>query len=869
MKEYFDLLNYANKQFKTNNYKIYSSPGRVNLIGEHLDYNGGHVLPCAIDLAIYGAFKRRDDDFVIASSLAFPNEESYTFKLSDYNKRKHWTDYIKGVIKYLNLKNNQGFEVIINSTLPIGAGLSSSASLELLIATYLNEEFNLTFTKETLAFLCKKVENEYIGVNCGIMDQYVISLGSNNHALFLNTENLKYDLVPLNLDNYTLLIANTNKQRTLLDSGYNNRHHESKQILNILKPHFFLNHLCELKTCDLIRAQQYLQNELLFKRLRHIVSENERVLRAKEALINKDYPYLGELFYASHHSLAHDYEVSCFELDTMVSLLQENGALGARMTGAGFGGSVVSLVEKEKLPYLLAKVGRAYQHLTNIKPSFYIANSSKGVSILDYSLMQTLNDLLLYGTDKGLFPISEYHYRANNLINYYNEEQFIKKSSSSRPLEDILEELYYYALNKKIQKGRSFIEKNNFKANIMDLLLLSPSVIKEKFYNNYHFSPSKACNFLYQYSINADYVKLTDVNKNLKWSYLSRYGEFKITINTSKPEKDPLMIKKQAQTPSYDYPKCQLCLENEGFGGNLYKASRRNMRIVPIIFENEEWYFQYSPYQYYQEHSICFSKNHTPMIINEHTFKKLIAFVKLFPHYFVGSNADLAIVGGSILSHEHFQAGLEILPIELAKEEFILTCEGVNIYKLFWPLSTIRIKSNNDQKLQKIASKILANWQNYENKALNIINSKVLHNTITPICRFRENEWIMDLILRNNFTTEERPLGIFHPRPSLHHIKKENIGLIEAMGLAILPGRLKTELTELEELYFKKTKRRLKKSLLKHQDWFNELMKQSSLDIYDEVGKKFQLVLEDAGVFKQDKLGQEAFLVFIKMLEEV
>lgn len=865
MKEYFELQKEAFKLSATDDWKSYFSPGRVNLIGEHLDYNGGCVLPCALKKGLYGLFRRRNDNLIRAYSMSFLQNGLISFSLLDSQKNNDWTDYLKGLILVLNPQLLGGFDLVIHSTLPVGSGLSSSAALEMLVATYLNDEFNLGHSKEELALLSSRAENEYIGVKSGIMDQYIIGLGQANKALLLNTQNLAYEYVEIKLKGYSIVIANTNKQRSLITSEFNTRHEECKLALNTLQKYFSINHLCDLATTDLDNCRKYLDNENLFRRVRHVVSENSRVKMAKIALLNEDVHSLGEIFNQSFASLKDDYQVSCFELDTMVRLFQENGALGARLTGAGFGGCVVGLLDDNNLSYALAKIANEYYRLTNIKPDFYLSSCAEGVKKINPSIVKAVNELLAYGLDNNLFPAGEFQYRANSLIHYFKTDKFMKINIQNIPLlDDILEELLNHAIDKKLLINPSLREKANFKTFLSDLILPSPQVIIQNFENKYQISPLSATNYLYDFAIKSNYIQTEAMKKNIKWSINSAYGQLRLTINAHKPEKDPLEIIKEAQGEVSLYPQCQLCCENEGFCGDSLKDSRRNMRIIPLDVEGEEWYFQYSPYSYYHEHSIFLAKDHHPMLINSKTFVKLVSCVKKFPHYFVGSNADLPIVGGSILTHEHFQAGREVLPIEMASEEFINNVDEVDIYKLYWPLSTIRLKSKNENKLINYAAKILEKWQNYENKGLNIINSPFLHNTITPICRFREDEWIIDLILRNNFTTEYRPLGVFHPNPSLHHIKKENIGLIEAMGLAILPARLEDELKAIAEILFFKKKLYLKKALWKHKTWIKELQKQENTNIYNEVGKKFSAVLEDAGVFKQDKQGQEAFLNFIK-----
>ncbi len=396
----------------------------------------------------------------------------------------------------------------------------------------------------------------------------------------------------------------------------------------------------------------------------------------------------------------------------------------------------------------------------------------------------------------------------------------------------------------------------------------------------YKEDPVKATNWYYKFSCDTDYIRRYRIAKDMQWKYDSEYGELDITINLSKPEKDPKAIAAAKNAPQTAYPKCQLCKENEGYAGRMNHPARANHRIVPIEVCGEDWCLQYSPYVYYNEHCIVFNGAHVPMKIDKSAFEKLLDFVRSFPHYFVGSNADLPIVGGSILSHEHFQGGHYTFAMETAPVKKELTFKGfedVQAGIVKWPMSVIRLRGGDSARLAELADKILLAWRGYTDEKAGIIafSDDQPHNTITPIARRRGEDYELDLVLRCNITTEEHPLGVFHPHEDKHHIMKENIGLIEVMGLAVLPSRLKQELTDLAEAVCEERDISKDEVLEKHEAWLNELKQQytftreNALDIIlKETGKVFAAVLEDAGVYKNTPEGTEAFLAFVNAVNK-
>ena len=413
----------------------------------------------------------------------------------------------------------------------------------------------------------------------------------------------------------------------------------------------------------------------------------------------------------------------------------------------------------------------------------------------------------------------------------------------------------------------------------MGALTPMPREVIRAFREKYAVSPKEATDWYYRFSCDTDYIRRYRIAKDMRWKYESEYGEMDITINLSKPEKDPKAIAAARNAKASAYPKCQLCMENEGYAGRVNHPARNNHRIIPITVNDSQWGFQYSPYVYYNEHCIVFNGVHTPMKIERATFVKLFDFVKLFPHYFLGSNADLPIVGGSILSHDHFQGGRYEFPMAKAPVEKRVTVKGfedVQAGIVNWPMSVIRISGPDTERLIALADVILDAWRSYSDEASFIFaeTEGEKHNTITPIARKRGDHYELDLVLRNNITTKEHPLGVFHPHANLHHIKKENIGLIEVMGLAVLPARLKKEMAELEEAILCGADLRQNEVLAAHADWAEEfLTRHSEVNaeniheiVQQEIGLVFMQVLEDAGVYKCTEDGRKGFERFIDRL---
>ena len=480
--------------------------------------------------------------------------------------------------------------------------------------------------------------------------------------------------------------------------------------------------------------------------------------------------------------------------------------------------------------------------------------------------------LVRYGLEKGLIEPCDQTYITNQLLMTMGLDSYEYEEAPALELEDILAGLLDDAVARGVCDD-NITARDLFDTKLMGVLTPLPREVRAKFAALYAAGPQKATDWYYTLSQDTDYIRRYRIKKDLRWKTKTDYGDLDITINLSKPEKDPKAIAAAKSAPQSGYPKCQLCPENEGYAGRMNHPARENHRIVPITVAGANWFLQYSPYVYYNEHCIVFNASHTPMVIDKSAFAKLLDFVTLFPHYFVGSNADLPIVGGSILSHEHFQGGHYAFPMELSPVEKELTFAGFEDVKagiVKWPMSVIRLDGPDKDRLVELADKILTAWRGYTDEAAFIFaeTDGVPHSTITPIARRRGSDYELDLVLRNNITTEEHPLGVYHPHAELHHIKKENIGLIEVMGLAVLPARLKGELAALEEAILAGAP--LTGELEKHAPWVEELKtrytftaENTTAILREEVGQVFAKVLEHAGVYARTPEGQAAFQRFV------
>ena len=490
--------------------------------------------------------------------------------------------------------------------------------------------------------------------------------------------------------------------------------------------------------------------------------------------------------------------------------------------------------------------------------------------------------LAAYGLKTGLITADDRIFAINSILAALGLDDYEEPENiPDMELEEILKGLLDFACSKNIIPD-SIAYRDLFDTKLMACLTPRPSEVIARFKADYAVSPVTATDNYYKLSRDTDYIRRYRIAKDIKWKTETEYGELDITINLSKPEKDPKAIAAAKNAKQSGYPKCLLCPENVGYAGRLNHPARQNHRIIPVDICGEPWGFQYSPYVYYNEHCILFNTKHTPMVIDKKAFEKLFDFVSKFPHYFIGSNADLPIVGGSILSHEHFQGGnytFAMAKANIEKEYKIKGFEDVTVGRVKWPMSVIRLRSADTGRLVELADIILTKWRGYTDEAAFIFaeTDGEPHNTITPIARKNGDMYELDLVLRNNITTEEHPLGVYHPHAELHHIKKENIGLIEVMGLAVLPARLKNEMQQLADVLMTKGVSAVRSDpvLEKHADWAEEFCSRRTVNadnvhevIRDEIGKVFAKVLEHAGVYKRTPEGEAAFDRFVEYLNK-
>lgn len=488
-----------------------------------------------------------------------------------------------------------------------------------------------------------------------------------------------------------------------------------------------------------------------------------------------------------------------------------------------------------------------------------------------------ISALIRYGLNKGLFEPCDKIYMTNRLLEILKLDHHIPADAGKLSLETILRGI----LDDAVQRG--IIQDTVTDRDLLDTMLMGsltppPRDVRSHFAAQYKKSPQAATNWFYEFSQDTDYIRRYRIQKDAKWKTKTEYGNLDITINLSKPEKDPRAISAARTTDATGYPPCQLCVENEGYAGHIGHPARQNHRLIPVELAGEDWFLQYSPYVYYKEHCIVLNREHHPMVMDRSVFQKLLDFVTMFPHYFIGSNADLPIVGGSILTHEHFQGGCYSFPMERAPIEYILFFKGFDDVKagiVKWPMNVIRLTCPRRERLIELADIILHSWRVYTDEAAFIFSrtNDGPHNTVTPIARKRGKMYELDLVLRNNITTDAHPLGVFHPHAELHHIKKENIGLIEVMGLAVLPSRLKDELKDLQNALLHGYP--LTDDLIKHAHWMKELKEKYTFTPENaacilklEVGQRFKQVLEHAGVFKRTPEGMKAFRRFIETISD-
>lgn len=498
-------------------------------------------------------------------------------------------------------------------------------------------------------------------------------------------------------------------------------------------------------------------------------------------------------------------------------------------------------------------------------------------------IFEKLEQLIQYGVNKELISPLDMDYTRNRLLEVLGlDDAEARTVSGDSDLEDILMPMLDWAVKTGLIPDGTDTYRDLLDAKIMGCLVAPPSVIYAKFEEKRkHCGPKAATSWFYEMQQHAHYIHTGRIAKNVRWFTTTEDGELEITINLSKPEKDPKAIAEAKKLSQKQYPLCLLCKENVGFGGRINHPARQNHRIIPVTLTNESWFMQFSPYVYYNEHCIVFKGEHEPMQISKKTFERLLSFISIYPHYFIGSNADLPIVGGSILSHDHFQGGAHEFPMAKAKMEEVFSLEKFPRVKagiVKWPMSVIRLQSSDQQTLAEAADFILHEWKMYSDPEAGLFShtGETPHNTITPIARRHGDEYELDLVLRNNRTDKQHPGGIFHPHKEVHHIKKENIGLIEVMGLAVLPGRLAAELSQLKAALLSKNPLEEIKAcppIMKHESWAERLIEENTFTkdnvetiLQKEIGLIFSRILAQAGVFKRTEQGKTAFKRFVQTL---
>ena len=620
----------------------------------------------------------------------------------------------------------------------------------------------------------------------------------------------------------------------------------------------------------------------ILRRARHVITECDRVKKSIECLKNGDIIEFGKLLNLSHYSLRDDYEVTGIELDTLSDLMRKSdGCIGARMTGAGFGGCCICLVEKGKEDNLKEICTREYKKIIGYEPTFYDITIEDGVKIekkdSTTEIKILIEELLCYAEKYLDLPKCDEIYFRNLLLTQFKINEPYTEKINKKIVEELLvpDRLIDTIKSVSIKNGLCQVgDENKFANYILGLLTPTPSQVNEKFYKLNKEKCNKATDYFYNLCIKNNYIQKTAIDKNIKWDCRVQNKKLEITINMSKPEKNNKDIAKLANQKNVvsNYPKCPLCSDNEGFYGSQKIAPRTNIRTISLKLNNENWFMQYSPYSYYTEHCICINREHTPMDIYPGTLEKMFDFTRVFPHYFIGSNASLPYIGGSILNHEHFQGGKHKLPMFFTDYKEIIPQDRYKKTKigiLDWFNSVIMLSGKNKKELIEIGSKIILAWKEYENKELKIINKSdgVLHNSLSPILRINENgEYNLYLILRNNILTEDYPEGYFHAHPEYHNIKKEGIGLIEAMGTFILPARLKRQLDLIAKILCKEIEynpaelSKADNDLYVHRDMIKFLVENYQCDTYkkairivkERVNNVCANILDNTSVFKDN-----------------
>ncbi|MBO7149879.1 MAG: galactokinase [Clostridia bacterium] len=853
---------------------IYSASGRVNLIGEHVDYCGGKVLPASLSLKCRVAVRKNGTNLMRIAATTIDKRAEIDLTKTESYKDLSWGSYQAGVADELKKAgyNLVGCDILYDCKVPFGSGLSSSAAIEVATAYALAKLGGNKIDKVELAVLSQRAENNYCGVNCGIMDQFASANGKKGNAVLLDCATLEYKHIPLDLKNYILVLANCNKPHNLRESKYNERRSEVEFALKVLQDGGLnVKNLAQVKPWELEPFKDNL-GEVIYKRAKHVASECLRVEESVKALKSGDIKTFGKLLYQSHDSLKNDYEVTGKELDALVEgAEQQDCCIGSRMTGAGFGGCTVSVVEKDKVDSFIKNVGEYYRNKIGYDASFYVAEIEDGIIDEETKINKYITELVDYAEKYLELSCRDKVYVTNRVMDILGVYDYKKEEYGDIPeLPDSILQGIFACL---AEQGVEF-DSATLGEKLMDAVMLKPSEYERIFAEKYAVSPKTATDWANAYAIHSDYVKKSAIDKNIQFS---ADNGLEITINLSKPEKNNKDLQKQLKVLSTSYPKCIICRENEGYQKAGF--SRRNIRTLSLELAGEDWFMQYSPYAYFNEHCIAISRVHTPMVLDEKTPELLFDFVDKFPHYFIGNNAALPRVGGSILMHNHFQGGCTILPMQKVGYKQLLISEkypSIKVGVLDWYNTAIRFEGRDRTQISSLVNELVNTWKAYDNKQLDIISStgEEMHNSASLIARKTEKGYILDVILRNNRISDEYPDGIFHAHKEHHHIKSESIGLIEAMGLFILPARLKRQLGVVCD-YLTGKYVYDKDNVTQDMQIFipmiekllaigNDLSVEKAKDIIKkELTETSQNILIDTAVFKNNDAGQRALKEFL------
>ena len=847
----------------------WSAAGRVNIIGEHVDYCGGKVLPAALNLRCEVYSRANGTDKIRIAATTFKRVETLDIGALDSYRHLEWGNYQAGVAHIMKSEGYGlvGCDLLFDSTVPFGSGLSSSAAIEVATAVALAGVAGAELDPVKAAIMAQRAEREYCGVNCGIMDQFASAMGKKDCAVLLDCKTLDYEYVPLDLGDHVMVIADSNKRHSLADGKYNERRSETEEGLNALKPFLGVSCLAEVTPAQ-FDSYRHLLSPVVAKRVEHVVNECDRVRRAVEALKSGDIAALGKLLNESHASLSSLYEVTGVELDTLTDIARnEEGCIGSRMIGAGFGGCAISLVRKDKAAAFVKNVGKKYKKAIGYAPSFYTTFIDDGIK-REHLSGQYISDLVHYAEKKLGLKKEDRTYAINRLLRYIGEESFEEKApclADGATAADVIRPLGELAL--AAHPGE---DEEQVQSELFDCVSLPPSEVVRSFRSRYRRDPEKAFDEFYDYCVACDYVKSAAIARNKFWVAEGTRREVQVTINLSKPEKNNKQPAKLRNVSS-GYPKCMICAENEGYAGQ--GRCRQTLRTIPLSLGGGEWFWQFSPYAYFYQHGIAINRTHTPMVLDDTVVDKLADFVTYAPQYFIGCNAPLPIVGGSILAHEHFQGGKYFFPMFGCGDRKTYKLVGAKVSVVDWYNSVVCIRTADRHKLRALGNRIVHAWNEYSAPELDIVaNDGEQHNTATLIMRRDGDDYLLYAILRNNRCDERYPDGIFHVHPEYMNIKSESIGLIEAMGMFILPARLDRQLAEVAKLLTGERKE-IGEDIAVHRGMAQKLISDYGMSLTPEEAERAvrgavdhacECILGNTAVFKEDERGEAAFEAFVR-----